>query len=88
MSEMPCSRTQPNELYALPKLGVFSLALKYRASRRTDKFGNQFRYKAALNHDPQDGESKDGRWMFDVFFMTTGRDDRAPFIVDCMLHIR
>jgi hypothetical protein len=69
--------SQPNELYTLPELGVFSLALKYRESRRTDKFGNQFRYKAAVNPDPQDNDSRDGRWMFDVFFMTTGRDNRA-----------
>ena len=69
--------SQPNELYTLPELGVFSLALKYRESRRTDKFGNQFRYKAAVNPDSQGRESTDGRWMFDVIFMTTGRDDRA-----------
>ena len=56
---------------------MFSLALKYRESRRTDKFDNWFRYKAAVNPDPQSSESKDGRWMFDVIFMTTGRDDRA-----------
>jgi len=69
--------SQPNELYTLPELGVFSLALKYRESKRTDKFGNQFRYKAAVNPTPPDDDSSDGRWMFDVFFMTTGRDDRA-----------
>jgi hypothetical protein len=69
--------SEPYELHTLPELGVFSLGLKYRESRRTDKFGNEFRYKAAVNPDAQDGESKDGRWMFDVFFMTTGRDNRA-----------
>jgi len=61
--------SQPNELHTLPELGVFSLALKYKESRRTDEFGNQFRYKAAVNPNPKDGESKDGRWAFDVFFM-------------------
>jgi hypothetical protein len=69
--------SQPNELHTLPELGVFSLALKYRESRRTDKFGNEFRYKAAVNPEPPNEDSKDGRWMFDVFFLTTGRDDRA-----------
>ncbi len=64
--------SQPNELHTLPELGVSSLALKYKESRRTDKFGNQFRYKAALNPEPPDEDSKDGRWMFDVFFMTDG----------------
>jgi hypothetical protein len=61
--------SQPNELHRLPELGVYSLALKYTESRRTDQYGNQFRYKAAINPDPQDGQSKDGRWIYDVFFM-------------------
>lgn len=69
--------SQPNELYTLPQLGVFSLALKYRESKRTDKFGNEFRYKAAVNPQPPNEDSADGRWMFDLFFMTTGRDKRA-----------
>lgn len=61
--------SQPSELHTLPEMGVYSLALKYSESRRTDKFGNQFRYKAAVNPDPEDGESQDGRWAFDVFLM-------------------
>jgi hypothetical protein len=60
--------SQPGELHSLPELGVYSLALKYTESRRTDKFGNQFRYRAEVNPDPQDGESKDGRVTYDVFF--------------------
>ena len=64
---------QPNELHALPELGVYSLALKYFTSRRTDEWGNQFRYRAQVNP----GERKDardqtasgdpGRWTYDVF---------------------
>jgi hypothetical protein len=69
--------SQPNELHTLPELGVFSLALKYKESRRTDEFDNLFRYKAAVNPDPRDGESKDGRWMFDVFFMTDQAGNRG-----------
>ncbi len=61
--------SQPSELHALPDLGVFSLSLQYKESMRTDQFGNQFRYKAAVNPDPQDGESKDGRWDYDVFLV-------------------
>ena len=60
--------SQANELHSLPDLGVYSLALKYKESKRTDQFGNVFRYKASVNPDPNDGESKDGRWAYDVFF--------------------
>lgn len=62
--------SQPEELHSLPELGVYSLALKYIDSPRTDEYGNQFRYKSAINPDPKDGESKDGRWNYDVFFTT------------------
>jgi hypothetical protein len=47
--------SQLGELHTLPQLGVYSLALRYKESRRTDQFGNQFRYGAAVNPDPQDG---------------------------------
>jgi hypothetical protein len=61
---------QPTELHTLPELGVFSLALEYRESRRVDDFGNQFRYRARVNPDPSDGESDVGRWTYDVFLTT------------------
>ena len=64
--------SQPEELHSLPELGVYSLALKYVDSPRTDQFGNQFRYKSAINPDPNDGESTDGRWDYDVFFTEVG----------------
>ncbi len=63
--------SQPNELHSLSELGVVSLSLKYKESRRTDQFGNQFRYRDAVNPDTQ-GESKDGRWAYDVFFVIAG----------------
>jgi hypothetical protein len=58
---------QPQELHTLPELGVFSLALRYRELRRTDTFGNQFRYRARVNPDPTDGESEVGRFAYDIF---------------------
>lgn len=62
--------SQPSELYPLPELGVYSISLHYRDDKHlVDQFGNSFRYRAALNPDPQDGESKDGRWTYDVFFV-------------------
>jgi hypothetical protein len=62
---------QPEELHRLPEFGVFSLSVKYGESRRTDQYGNQFRYKAIVNP----GEHRDarddgpGRWTYDVFFV-------------------
>lgn len=47
---------------------MFSIALKYRREPFVDQFGNSFRYRGILNPDPLDGESKDGRYTYDVFF--------------------
>jgi hypothetical protein len=66
--------SQPNELHTLPELGVFSLSLHYREAHRTDEYGNQFHYRAAVNPDPLDGESTDGRVTYDVFFQVAKND--------------
>jgi hypothetical protein len=66
---------QPEELHRLPELGIYSLALDYTESPRTDAFGNQFRYKARVNpggrRDPRDQTptGDPGRWTYDVFFV-------------------
>lgn len=66
---------QPNELHSLPELGIYSLALNYFESRRTDDFGNQFRYRAKINpgerRDARDetASGEPGRWAYDVFFV-------------------
>jgi hypothetical protein len=62
--------SQPNELHTLPELGVSSISLHYRNDRYAfDQYGNWFHYQAALNPDQRDGESKDGRVTYDVFFV-------------------
>jgi hypothetical protein len=67
---------QPEELHRLSELGIYSLALSYTESRRTDPFGNQFRYRAQVNpgdrRDPRDQtpSGDPGRWTYDVFFVT------------------
>ena len=61
--------SQPNELHTLPELGVFSLALRYRDDKHFfDQYGNWFHFQAAVNPDPHDGKSRDGRVTYDVFF--------------------
>jgi hypothetical protein len=62
--------SQPYELHTLPELGVFSISLYYADDHHDDPYGNWFHYRAALNPDPQDGQSRDGRWSYDVFFDT------------------
>jgi hypothetical protein len=61
--------SQPEELHTLPELGVFSIGLRYRDEQYTDRYGNWFRYRAAVNPNPLDGQSRDGRWSYDVFFL-------------------
>jgi hypothetical protein len=67
---------QPNELHPLAEMNIYSLALGYFASGRTDEFGNQFRYKARVNPDEHRDKLDEtptgdpGRWAYDVFFVT------------------
>ncbi|HEY6339620.1 MAG TPA: hypothetical protein VIW68_14100 [Candidatus Sulfotelmatobacter sp.] len=60
-----------SKLLLFPDLGVYSINLRYRDDRHYfDQYGNWFHYQASLNPDPLDGESKDGRMTYDVFFVT------------------
>jgi len=69
--------SQPSELHKLSEFGIHSLSIGYFESRKTDEFGNQFRYKARVNPRKEDRDSRDetvagevGRWAYDVFFVT------------------
>jgi hypothetical protein len=67
---------QPNEIFPLSEMNIYSLALGYFASGRTDEFGNEFRYKARVNPDlrrdrrDETSTGDPGRWAYDVFFVT------------------
>ena len=61
--------SQPEELRSLPSMGVYSIGLKYTEERKTDQYGNTFRYRGVLNPNPLDGTSRDGRYTYDVFFV-------------------
>lgn len=59
--------SQPNELLDLESLGVRSISLDYRESKRTDEFGNRFKFRSRVR--PTAG-SDVGRWAWDVYLLT------------------
>ena len=56
--------SQAAELQTPGALNIKSLALDFKESKKTDEFGNEFRYRAKVN-DTKAGSV--GRWAWDVF---------------------
>jgi hypothetical protein len=54
------------ELHSLPELGVYAVSLDYRESKRTDRYGNLFRYRSKV-YDERGAHV--GRWAWDVFLL-------------------
>jgi hypothetical protein len=59
--------SEQNELHSLVNLGIAILDLDYKESKRTDQYGNRFKYRAKVRdvHGAQVG-----RWAWDVFLVS------------------
>jgi hypothetical protein len=60
--------SEPNELKPLLTLDVTAIELNYRESKRTDEFGNRFKYRAKV-WGSRGGNL--GRWAWDVYLQRT-----------------
>jgi hypothetical protein len=58
--------SEASELRTLPTIGLASIDLDYRETRRTDQYGNRFKYRAKVR-DTQGADL--GRWAWDVFLV-------------------
>jgi hypothetical protein len=62
-----CQKVADVYRHTLPEVGLKTLQLDYKESRRTDQDGNHFRYRAKVK-DTHDAQL--GRWAWDVFLVT------------------
>lgn len=59
--------SEPAELHSLFSVGLAALELDYKLSKKTDEYGNQFRYRAKVK-DTKGNQL--GRWAWDVLLIT------------------
>jgi hypothetical protein len=59
--------SQASELHTLQEFGLVTIELSYKESKRTDEYGNRFRYRAKVK-DARGAQL--GRWAWDVFLVS------------------
>lgn len=55
--------SEASELRSLKQLGLKTIELDYKESKRTDQHGNQFKYRAKVKDN---NDAQMGRWAFDI----------------------
>lgn len=58
--------SEPSELHSLKSLGLKTIELNFKESKKTDQYGNKFKYRAKVK-DNKDAQL--GRWAWDVFLV-------------------
>ena len=55
--------SEPAELHTLSELGLKTIELHFKESKRTDQYGNEFKYRAKVKDN---NDAQMGRWAWDV----------------------
>lgn len=61
--------SESSELKTLPSCGLKVIELDYKLSKQTDRYGNEFKYRAKLRDS---NETKIAHWAWDVFLQSVG----------------
>lgn len=59
--------SEASELHTLPVLGVTSISLNYKSSRKHDRYGNYYRYRAKVTTEVSQQGNNAGPFAYDVF---------------------